>query len=97
MQEKELKDLICKVLDDKKGIDITVVDLEGLSIVADWFVIVSGRSTTQVKALAGNLEEELSKNYGIEPIRSDFTASSSCGATVRTSGITGTDSNNFSV
>lgn len=71
MQEKELKDLICKVLDDKKGVDITVVDLEGLSIVADWFVIVSGRSTTQVKALAGNLEEELSKNHGIEPIRTE--------------------------
>lgn len=71
MHEKELRELICKILDDKKGIDITVVDLEGLSIVADCFVIVSGRSTTQVKALANNLEEELSKNYGIEPIRSE--------------------------
>ena len=71
MQTNELKDLICKVLDDKKGIDIVVIDIGELSIVADYFVIVSGRSTTQVKALAGNLEEELSKNYGVEPLRSE--------------------------
>lgn len=71
MQAQQLKDLICKVLDDKKGVDITVIDLEGLSIVADYFVIVSGRSTTQVKALANNLEEELCKNYLVEPLRSE--------------------------
>ncbi len=71
MQAQQIKDLICKVLDDKKGVDITVIDLEGLSIVADYFVIVSGRSTTQVKALANNLEEELSKNYQVEPLRSE--------------------------
>lgn len=71
MQSEQLKDLICKVLDDKKGVDITVIDIRELSIVADYFVIVSGRSTTQVKALANNLEEELSKNYQTEPLRSE--------------------------
>ncbi len=71
MQANELKNLICKILDDKKGVDITVIDIGELSIVADYFVIVSGRSTTQVKALANNLEEELSKNYSLEPLRSE--------------------------
>lgn len=71
MQIQELKNLICKILDDKKGQDIVVIDIGELSIVADYFVIVSGRSTTQVKALANNLEDELSKNYDIEPLRSE--------------------------
>ena len=71
MQSEQLKDVICKVLDDKKGVDIAVIDIGELSIVADYFVIVSGRSTTQVKALANNLEEEMSKVYGVEPLRSE--------------------------
>ncbi len=71
MQTEELKNTICRILDDKKGNDIVVIDIGELSIVADYFVIVSGRSTTQVKALANNLEDEMSKNYGVEPLRSE--------------------------
>lgn len=71
MQTEQLKDTICKVLDDKKGDDITIVDISSITIVADYFVIVSGRSTTQVKALAANLEEIMSKEYGVEPLRTE--------------------------
>ena len=71
MQTEELKNTICRILDDKKGNYIVVIDIGELSIVADYFVIVSGRSTTQVKALANNLEDEMSKNYGVEPLRSE--------------------------
>ncbi len=60
---------ICKTLDDKKASDIVIVDIAHLTIVADCFVICSGRSTTQVKGLAGAVEEELSKQHGIEPLR----------------------------
>lgn len=69
MNSQEIKDLVCKILDDKKGTDITVVDIAHITIVADYFVIVSGRSSTQVRALAENLEEIMSKQYGIEPLR----------------------------
>ena len=47
---------ICKTLDDKKASDIVIVDIAHLTIVADCFVICSGRSTTQVKGLAGAVE-----------------------------------------
>ncbi len=60
---------ICKLLDDKKATDITIVDIGHLTIVADNFIICSGRSTTQVRALADNVEEGLSKEQQIEPLR----------------------------
>ncbi|MCR4875473.1 MAG: RsfS/YbeB/iojap family protein [Clostridia bacterium] len=38
-----------------------MIDLEGLSSLADYFVVCSGRSTTQVKALVDYLDEEMEK------------------------------------
>lgn len=68
---QQLSDIICRTLDSKKASDIVVVDIAHLTIVADRFIICSGRSTTQVKGLAGAVEEELSKNHGIEPLRTE--------------------------
>ena len=69
MKTKEMLNIICSVLDEKKAEDIKSINLDGKSIIADYFVICSGRSTTHVKSLADNLDEEMSKNYGIEPLR----------------------------
>ena len=71
MQTTQLKEEICKALDSKKALDVTCVALEGLTTIADWFVIASGRSTTQVKALAENLEEIMEKQYGVTVLRTD--------------------------
>ena len=49
---------ICSVLDNKKAEDILAVHVGDKTIIADWFVIASGRSTTQVKALCDELEEK---------------------------------------
>ena len=69
MKTKEMLNIICSVLDEKKAEDIKSINLDGKSIIADYFVICSGRSTTHVKSLADNLDEEMSKKYGIEPLR----------------------------
>ena len=42
---------ICKILDDKKAVDIVVLDITKSSDLADYFIICSGRSNTQVKNL----------------------------------------------
>jgi ribosome-associated protein len=44
----------------KKASDLVVLDLAGLTIIADYFVICSGESTTQVKAIAEFIEHEFS-------------------------------------
>ncbi len=63
-----LEDKIIKILEDKKGFDVKVIDVKEKTILADKFIIVSGTSNTHVKALADNVEEELKKE-GIYPKR----------------------------
>jgi ribosome-associated protein len=48
----------------KKAIDTIVLDLGGLTIIADYFVICSGESTTQVKAIAESIEKEIGSSGG---------------------------------
>ena len=66
MTELELAREIVKVLDNKKGMDINLIEITEHSIVADYFVIVSGTSNTHVKALADEVEYELTQK-GVEP------------------------------
>ena len=48
-------------LSDKKGEDIQIIDISGVSVLADYFLIVNGNSDSQVNALVDNVEEELHK------------------------------------
>ncbi len=53
--------LIYKALEDKKGIDIKVIDIQGVSVIADYFIIAGGSNKSQVQAMVDNVEEELAK------------------------------------
>ncbi len=66
MTELELAREIVKVLDNKKGMDIKLIEITEHSIVADYFVIVSGTSNTHVKALADEVDYEMGQK-GVEP------------------------------
>jgi ribosome-associated protein len=58
--------LIAASIDDKKGEDIIVLDVSKLSIITDFFVISTGYSSPQIKAIADHIVEVLSKN-GVRP------------------------------
>lgn len=66
MQPLELATLAAKAIDSKKGRDIKVLKVEDLTVLTDYFVIATGGSTTQVRALADEVEFQLSQQ-GIEP------------------------------
>ena len=70
MESLNLVQDICKYLSSKKAEDILSVDVREKTVLCDYFVIASGRSTTQVKALCENLEEKFSRE-GIEPRRTE--------------------------
>ena len=53
---KELAEVIADVLDSKKGRDIKVLHVEDKTVIAEYFVLCTGNSSTQVKALAGEVE-----------------------------------------
>ena len=67
MDSKELAAKITDILDSKKGIDIETIDLTGKTVLADYFVLASGNSTTQIKSLADEVEYVLKKDFDIVP------------------------------
>ncbi len=70
MESIELKDIICKELDDRKAVDITVLNVSKLTVVADYFIICTGKSNRQVKALAEGLKEN-AEEKGAKCLRID--------------------------
>ncbi len=66
MQPLELLENTVKILDKKNGLNLKALEVADLTSVADYFVIVSGTSSTHVRALSEILEEEMTK-LGVEP------------------------------
>ncbi len=58
---KEMVKLAVKALEDKKAQDIKIIDISGVSVLADYFIIASGTNRNQVQAMADNVEEELGR------------------------------------
>lgn len=55
-----------KALDSKKAHDIKIIKVQDLTVLANYFVIAGGTSSTQVKALADEVDYQLSQQ-GLEP------------------------------
>ncbi len=64
MNSNETADLICKTLEDKKAYDIIKIDVKDKTIIADYFVIASGKTSRAVKALADYAIEAVEKAGG---------------------------------
>ena len=64
MAEKNAKEMVktaVAALQDKKGEDIRVIDISGVTVIADYFIIASGSNPNQVQALVDNVEEQMYK------------------------------------
>ena len=66
MTSKDLAKLACDALDDKKALEIKVINIENVSTLADYFIIASGTNHNQVQAMADNVDETLGR-AGYEP------------------------------
>ena len=49
---------VCEILYNKKASDIVAIHVADKTIIADWFIICSGRATQQVKAIADELDHK---------------------------------------
>ena len=65
---KELALLAARALSDKKGREIQALEITDLSTLADYFVIATGGSNTQINALVDNVEKVLAEEAGEEPL-----------------------------
>ncbi len=67
MNPEILLQTLAKVLDNKKAVDLAAIRTTEQTILADYFLIATGTSTTHVKALADELEYEMKHSHGVLP------------------------------
>lgn len=66
----KLLETICKAIDDKKGENIKIIDIQALDgTVCDYFVITNAESTVQVSAISDNIEKETHEKLSEKVIR----------------------------
>ncbi len=72
----EMTRLACKALDEKKGMDIKVIDIQKVSVIAEYFIIASGSNVNQVQAMVDNVEDTLGRaGYEVKQIEGNKNSS----------------------
>ncbi|NWF88996.1 MAG: ribosome silencing factor [Ignavibacteriaceae bacterium] len=66
MDSSLLANKITDLIFNKKGYDVKIIDLRSVTTITDYFVICSGDSDTQVKAIADEIEKQM-RDEGIKP------------------------------
>jgi len=69
LDSQELALQIADAADDKKAQDIVLLKVTDISYLADYFVIITGFSRTQLKAIAESIEEKIEEEYNLLPVR----------------------------
>ena len=62
MEVKQKAAVIYNAIEDKNGSRISVLDISGISVMADYFVIADAENTNQLQAIADYVEEQMMKN-----------------------------------
>lgn len=60
-EAKEMAALAVAALEDKKALDIKILDISDISTIADYFIIASGSNRNQVQAMADSVDEALGR------------------------------------
>lgn len=59
MDSKKMASVAYHALSEKKGEDITVLEISDISILTDYFLIATGNSSSQIQAMIDNVEEKM--------------------------------------
>lgn len=74
MEPRELVKWIAETLDNKKGQDVRILEISDLTVMADYFVVVTGTSAIHLKTLSNEVEAVL-KEQGVMPLHTEGKAS----------------------
>lgn len=58
---EDMLELVAEACDDKRAEDIIALDMNGLSVVTDYFLICHGRNERQVQAIAGGIKDQMAE------------------------------------
>lgn len=65
LEPKQLMELIVRFADSKKAQDIVVMEVTEQTTLADYFIVMTGTSTTHIKSLSGDIEKKLKDDLGL--------------------------------
>ncbi len=69
MDNQELLKIAVKAADDKRAEDILALNMKGISLIADYFIICHGNSDKQVQAIAREMKEKAEEDgYDVKRI-----------------------------
>ena len=71
ISSEDLARLCAQFAADKKAVRVVILDLRKISSFTDFFVICSGSSEPQLKAISAEIEEKLKRDFGRSPIAVD--------------------------
>lgn len=66
----ELAEAVALFLDNKRGREIKIINMNGKTDICDYMVLATGTSNTHVQTLGGEVEYEMSRR-GIEPLHTE--------------------------
>lgn len=61
-RSRQLAKTAVSALEDKKALDVRVIDISEVSVLADYFVIAAGNNTHQIQAMADEVEEKMGQS-----------------------------------
>ena len=70
MDSKKIIMTAYEAIADKKGENIKIIDISEVSVIADYFIVTNGTSSSQVKAISDNVAEKLHE-LGVDVIRTE--------------------------
>ena len=71
MDSEALVRLAAEAADDRKAVDIRLLKVDEVTTLTDWFLICSGLSTVQVKAIATSVADRLEEEAQLLPLRKE--------------------------
>ena len=71
MDNKKLVLIAAKACDEKKAIDIKLINIDKVSFISEWILIAEGLSDVQVRSITNSVEGELREKGNVEPIRKE--------------------------
>jgi len=70
-RSERLARLAAEAADERKGSDIVLLKVGDVTVLADYFVLVTGYSKVQVRAIARSIEDKIEETMNRKPIRSE--------------------------
>ena len=68
LEDEKLAQLVADACLEEKALDVLILDVRKITVIADYFVLASGRSPIQVKGIVENVEKRLLEQ-DVKPLR----------------------------